>query len=184
MTNLDSVLEFLTIVANKGFLNENTVGARRTACNKLFELLESEERTVEYVLENLESLKVRFSNKYKDISGKTVEEYFRRVRAVLDDYTQWTTNRADWERSLAGKQASKAGRDEDKTPRSEKAKPIVKAAAAVIPSATPAVFPFQDGREVKIELPVGGLSMVEIKRLGFYLLPYANDWTPDVMPTL
>ncbi|HWX26461.1 MAG TPA: hypothetical protein VNZ53_03370 [Steroidobacteraceae bacterium] len=181
MTSLDNVFEFLEIIAKKNFLNDNTVQARRTACNKLFELLEPDERTVEHVRDNLDSLKSRFSNKYKDVSGATVEEYGRRVRQVLDDYTAWSTDRAAWERSIAAKQSAKPARDDEKKPRAEKPKPSTNGSGDSS-STTTASFPFPGGRRVKIELPAEGLSMVEIKRLGFYLLPYANDWSPDAMP--
>jgi len=183
MTSLDDVFEFLDIIAKKNILNDNTVQARRTACNKLFELLEPNERTVEHVREHLDSLKSRFSNKYRDINGATVEEYGRRVRQVLDDYTGWSTDRAAWERSIAAKQSAKPARDEERKPRAEKPKPSANGSGASNSSSTTtASFPFSGGRRVKIELPAEGLSMIEIKRLGFFLLPYANDWSPDAMP--
>jgi hypothetical protein len=184
MTSLDDVFEFLEIIAKKNILNDNTVQARRTACNKLFELLEPDERTVEHVRDHLDSLKSRFSNKYRDINGATVEEYGRRVRAVLDDYAAWSTDRAAWERNIAAKQAGKP-RDEERKPRAEKPKPSTNGSgsgAGDSPSTTTAVFPFPGGRRVKIELPAEGLSMTEIKRLGYFLLPYANDWSPETMP--
>lgn len=182
MTSLDNVFEFLDIIAKKNILNDNTVQARRTACNKLFELLEPDERTVEHVRDHLDSLKSRFSNKYKEMAGATVEEYGRRVRQVLDDYIAWSTDRAAWERSIAAKQSAKPARDDEKKPRAATAKPTVNGLGDSSPSTTTATFPFPNGRRVKIELPTEGLSMQEIKRLGYFLLPYANDWNPDAMP--
>ena len=45
-TNLDEPLQFLGIVASKGFWNENTVQARRTACTKFFDILDEDQKNV------------------------------------------------------------------------------------------------------------------------------------------
>lgn len=184
MPSLDDVFQFLEIAAKKSHLNENTVQARRTACNKLFELLEDDQKTVEYVRENLDVLKSRFSNKYKDVSGQTVGEYARRVKLVLDDFDSWSTDRAAWERSVSTKQAVRAPREEDRKQRTDRPKGSSKPSPTDNGGADTitASFPFSQGRKVTVILPTEGLSMGELKRLGYFLLPYANDWNPDAMP--
>jgi len=45
-TSVDEMIEFLGIAASKGFLNEKHRNARRTACNKLFDILDPEQKNV------------------------------------------------------------------------------------------------------------------------------------------
>ena len=124
-TNVDEMIEFLGIIEEQGFLNDNTAVARRTACKKLFDILDPEQRTVEYVRDNLPVIKTRFSNLNKEVRGGTVDEYARRVQLVIDEFTKWKADRAAWEREQASKQnARPAGDGERKSkPKAEKAKP-------------------------------------------------------------
>ena len=61
-TSLDEVIEFLDIASSKGFINDNTASARKTACVKFFDILEPDQKNVEYVKDNLEIIKTRFTN--------------------------------------------------------------------------------------------------------------------------
>src|SRR5688500_16988875 len=110
-TSVDEVIEFLGIAGDKGFLNDNTVVARRTACNKILDLLEPDHKNVEYVRDNLDVIKSRFSNLNKDVRGNTVDEYARRVQLVLNDFTAWKEDRAAWERSVSAKQNARPAGD-------------------------------------------------------------------------
>ncbi|MCZ8131510.1 MAG: hypothetical protein O9284_09430 [Steroidobacteraceae bacterium] len=184
-TNLDEVFEFLKILEEKSYWPSATAQARRTACSKLFALLEPEQRTVEYARENLETLKRRFSNANKSVAGGTVDEYARRASLVLNEFDEWSTDRAAWERKLNAKPAPTK---KEEKPRAEK-----KVAAANSsngrtttdePGVTTAVFPLSGGRKVVVhfhgELP----SMKEMKRVGYFLLPYAGDWDAEDMPAM
>jgi hypothetical protein len=178
MSDLNQIFEFLDIVEQKHHWQGNTAQARRTACTKLFALLEDEQKTVEYVRDNLDVLKHRFSNANKLVAGGTVEEYGRRVQLVLNEFAEWSKDRAAWERKQAAKQTSR-GKDE-KPAKPKAAAPV--AAPARVNGHGPehdtivARFPFSGGRMVTVELPKEGLSRAEMLRLGQFLVPWANDW--------
>lgn len=190
-TSVDEVIEFLTIAGDKGFLNDNTVVARRTACNKFFDILEPDQKTVEYVRDNLDVVKSRFSNLNKDVRGNTVDEYARRVRLVLDDFTAWKTDRSAWERDVSSRQAARPAGDGEKKPRAKadkKAQPqeqIQPNPGNTFSNDTAmrtVEFPLRKGVDVKISLPRDGITMAELKKLAWFLLPYASDFDPEVSP--
>jgi hypothetical protein len=190
MTSLTEVFEFLDVAEAKHFMNQNTVQARRTACNKLFEVLDEEQRTVEYVRDNIDVIKGRFTNKYKDVSGTTVDEYVRRAKLVLDNFSEWSADRAGWEKRITSKAANRTQRDEGSKARADR--PQINSKSTFAGTAAnsadddgqshKATFPFPGGRKVTVSLPAEGLTMSELKRLGYFLLPYASDWDPDAMP--
>ena len=97
-TELDEVLDFLTTTMGQGYINNNTGLGRKTACAKLFEILEPEQKTVAYVRENIDAIKTRFQNLNKTVRGQTIEEYGRRVLFAVNDYMSWMADRPAWER--------------------------------------------------------------------------------------
>lgn len=183
-TSLDEAFEFLQIVEEKHHWPPATAQARRTACTKLFALLEPDQRTVEYARENLDSLKRRFSIANKSVAGGTVDEYARRASLVLSEFVEWSHDRAAWERKQAAKPAP--AKKEEK-PRAEK-KAVVAATngsgggAADEPGVTTATFPLPGGRKVVVQFHGDLPSMKEMTRIGYFLLPYAGDWDADAMP--
>lgn len=186
-TNLDEPLEFLDIVASKGFWNDNTVQARRTACRKFFDILDEDQRNVEYVRDNLDVIKGRYINLNKDAAGATVDEYGRRVKLVLDEFTEWKADRSGWEKKNAAKQTARPPEGQKK-PRAER--PSAQASTGTngaghddVKSASRTVtFPLRPDFDLTITLPRDGLTVDELKRLPYFLLPYARDWEPTQSP--
>jgi hypothetical protein len=189
-TDLNEVTEFLDIAGRQGLLNDNTVAARRTACNKLFDILDPENRTVEYVRENLDVVKGRFSNLNKDVRGNTVDEYARRVQLVLDDFSEWKGDRAVWERKVSSRQSNRSTNDGEKVVKlkAEKAKHQTKdtstsqAPESPDPEARTVTFPIRPDFDLRVRLPRNGLTVQELKKLVYFLLPYAQDWEPTESP--
>lgn len=189
-TTLSEVIEFLTIAGDKGFLNDNTVVSRKTACNKFFDILEPDQKTVEYVNENLGVIKKRFSNLNKDVRGNTVDEYARRVKVVLSDFSAWKTDRSGWERSVSNRQSSRPANDTEKKPnpkKPEKAKTDAETHDQTVKEEANlderlVSFPIRPDFELTIKLPRAGLTVSELKKLVYFLLPYAQDWKPAQSP--
>ena len=189
-TNVNELTEFLTIAGEQGFLNDNTVSARRTACTKFFDILEPDQKTVEYVRDNLAVIKARFSNLNKEVRGNTVEEYARRVQLVINDFTAWKADRAAWEREVSSRQSARPASDGDKKgkPKDDKVKKQQgNGTAQQDPSnlhrdARVVTFPIRPDFELQVSLPRDGLTVQELKKLVYFLLPYASDWEPTESP--
>lgn len=188
-TNLNEMIEFLTIAAEKGFLNDNTVFARKTACKKFFDILEPGQKTVEYVRDNLDVIKARFLNLHKNINGNTVEEYARRIKLVLNDFTSWKKDRAAWEKSISARQNSRPTNEGEKkgSQKTENAKKQSQnsehtTAQQAKQNTRIVKFPIRPDFEVSIEIPAEGLTTTELKKLLYFLLPYAKDWEPSQSP--
>lgn len=187
-TSLDNVFDFLQVAEKQGFLNSNTVQARRTACTKLFSVLDdANQRTVEYVSENLEVIKRRFQHLNNDVRGQTVDEYGRRVSIVLSDFQKWSTDRSNWEREIVSRGARSNG-DGEKRARSEKPKEKEKVSTApprsepeTDPNARIVKVPLKSGFEAEVKVP-RDLTTAYLRRVLWAMLPYAQDWDPDVSP--
>ena len=194
MATVNEVIDFLDIVSSKGFLNANTAGARKTACRKFFDILDDNERTVEFVRDNLESVKARFSNLNKAVAGKTVDEYGRRVHIVLKDFAEWQQDRSGWERRVSTKRTARPSRDgEKKQRRASRNRKTSKArtdsqgrsnAEQVQPDSgfRTVKFPIRDDFDLEIKLPKDRLTVAELQKVAFFLLPYTRDWEPTTPP--
>jgi hypothetical protein len=190
MTDVSELLEFLTIAGEQGFLNDNTVISRKTACNKFVDILEPSQKTVEYVRDNLDVIKSRFSNLNKEIRGNTVEEYARRVQLVLNDFESWKTDRAAWERSVSNRQNARATGDGEKKTRTQKPENAKKQSSNNGPEATKqtnsdarvVTFPIRLDFDLSVTLPRDGIKVSELKKLVYFLLPYTKDWEPTDSP--
>ncbi len=174
----DEIFTFLSIAEDKGFLNANTVQARRTACSKLFSVLEDDEqRTVEYVRDNLELIKTRFQHLNNDVRGQTVDEYGRRVAFVINDFTKWKTDRAAWEKDVVTR-GTRANTERTEK-RSEKAKPAAASIDTPLREDEQVIrIPLQSGFEVEVKLP-RPYTVAIAERIAYALLTLAQDWDPN-----
>jgi hypothetical protein len=193
-TPLDEVFEFLRIANDKGFLNSFTIQSRITGCNKLFAILDDDQKNVEYVDENIDLIKTRFSNLHKDVRGNTVDQYAQRVRLVINDFLAWKQDRSAWERAVSAKQTDRQVSAKDKP--SSKDKPKKKEApterqeecsatingAANNKAGNTYSFPIRKDFSLSITLPPDGVTLSELKRLGLFLLPYISDWEEKTDP--
>ena len=121
-TELDSVLDFLATTAKQGYINDNTALGRRTACVKLFAVLEDDQKTVAYVRDNIDVIKTRFQNLNKEVRGGTVDAYANRVLFSVNDYMKWMADRGAWEREAGarGKATADGEKKAAKAPKVEK----------------------------------------------------------------
>jgi len=178
------MLNFLEIAEKQGFLNDNTAQGRRTACVKLLSVLEPGQRTTSYVRANLDTIKARFQNLNKEVRGGTIDEYGRRLQLVLSDYELWSTDRAAWEKKASARGAKVLGDDNDKRgrlslrPSKQKPSAPVPNLFADRPDARTVSFPLRPDFEVTVSLPKDLLTMAELRRLAWFLLPYAADFDP------
>jgi hypothetical protein len=181
--SLDEMFEFLDIAQMKGHINGNTVVARRTACKKLFTVLDPDQRTIEYVAGNLDVIRNQFQKLHPGVLGTTVEEYARRASLVIADFEKWSKDRAAWEKEIAAKATKSNGDGGEKRAKSEKPKRSVVAATE---TDTPAdartiTVPLGSGFEATVTFPKD-LTFAQVKRLAFALAPYASDWDPEARP--
>ena len=186
MTPLTEVTSFLEMTATKGFVNPNTSAARQTAVRKFSDIVEEDQRTVEYMRDNLEIVRSRFLNLNPNVNGATVEEYSRRIRLSLDEFDSWKQDRVGWERAVSQKQSSRTSNgDADRKAKSEKPKNGAHQSTASSSDANTqsemrtVSFPIGDGAEMVIKIPKAGVKVQDLKRAFIGLLPYANDWEVD-----
>lgn len=192
-TPITEVFKFLDYTVNKNFLNTNTAGSRKTACKNLFDVLDENEKTVEYVAKNLDSVVHRFGIKNKDkFTGQTIEVYKSRVKNTLDDFDSWTTDKAGWERNVIGRSKTSSAKPKEEKPsagkgkqsgarRPEAAAPAEEATYSSGKATRKLSFPIRPDFEAKVEIPMDGLTSAELRRLGLFLLPYCNDLSSENM---
>jgi hypothetical protein len=173
---LDDVQDFLTTTGKQGYVNENTALGRRTACAKLFAVLEPDQLSVAYVLDNMESIKKRFQNLNKDVRGGTVDEYARRVLFAVNDYVKWKADRGAWERE-AGTRGKAAG-DGEKKAKAPKAEKQVASATPVVSANTRLVaVPIRADFDVSFVIPKD-INIHEVRKIAYVLAGMIVDHDP------
>ena len=133
-------------------------------------------------------IKGRYLNLNKEAQGTTIDEYGRRVKLVLDEFTEWKADRSAWEKKNAAKPTARPAGDGEKKakPKAEKPKAQGNGAATpdsvnTNPDARVVTFPIRPDFDLQVTLPTG-LSVSELKKLVYFLLPYAQDWEPSESP--
>ena len=163
----------------------HTINSRRTACNKFFEILDEDQKTVEYVNESLDIIKTRFKNRYPEVLGSTADVYAQRVQLVLKDFLAWRADRSAWERDLAARQSTRSasvdGGEGRAAPKTKARRATAEAEPNDDPAARVVKIPLPSGFEVEVTIP-RNMKLADLKRILWGLLPYATDWDPSSSP--
>jgi hypothetical protein len=183
MIPADEVMQFLEISSKKNYFNDNTIQSRRTACKKFFDILDEDQKTVEYVQDHIELIKTQFGNRFPEVRGNTVDVYAARVQLVLRDFLAWKADRAAWERDVAGRQGARSSSgDAEKRTRPEKPSAASPPPRAEDPNVRVVKIPLP-ARDIEVEVTIPrDLTVSDLKRILWALLPYAGDWDPNVSP--
>jgi hypothetical protein len=177
ITKIEEVLEFINIVADQGFWTRANAQNRRTALSSLAEILVEDDQTVEYMDDNMDTIRTRFMNLNPKMRGESVETYVSRARSTLSEFKHWREDRPGWERNVSARPARAA--DTDKPKRAAKAEEIkVPPAAQPSDDGRDVGFPLSSGFEFRANLPRAGLTVEDLRRIGMFLAAYTKDWTP------
>jgi hypothetical protein len=186
-TPLDEIFPFLDYAQNKGFINKNTVLGRRTACNKLFSVLDPEQKSAEYLRDHMDVVKKRYQNLNAGTTGLTIDEYARRVIAVLTDFFVWKEDRGGWERQITSKSIREAKKIKKESNLSREECSEVKQDRGNINESVDnevfrhVTFPLRADLEGQIRVPRKGLSKAEVMRYLMVLLSHCSE-LHDVKP--
>jgi hypothetical protein len=170
--SLNDVVDFLTTVTKHGFINDNTAGARKTAIAKLSEVLEDDQRTCEYVLSNIDTIKVRMQNLAKDVRGGTIDAYASRALFAINEYQKWKSDRSAWERDSASRNRAPAENGEKKP---KMFRPTMGSKAS---GPHTMQIRLQSGFEVSVTLPNGEFTQADVARIAYFLRGVATDFDP------
>lgn len=183
-SELDSVLDFLGTTAKQGYINDNTALGRKTACAKLFEVLEDDHKTVAYVRDNIDVIKTRFQNLNKDVRGGTVDEYARRALFAVNDYMKWMADRGAWERE-AGSRGKPAGDGEKKakTPKVEKQVETAAPTAVVNANTRMVAIPIRPDFDVSTAIPKD-ITINEVRKIAYVLAGYVVNYDPTAVKAI
>lgn len=195
----EEVVKFLEFAGRKSILNEQAINCRLTACHNLFSVLNEDEDSTDYILQNLDLLINRFRNKNNNVRASTLKVYKSRVKSSLEDFRAWSADPFAWERAVTDKarangMESRREKKEKKEvgvpvePKQEtKKKKTVDREVADRP--TPSVgstrmvsFPIRANFSVEMSLPADGLTLKELQRIGLFLYPYCTDIDQEKSP--
>jgi len=177
---LEDVQKMHDIVTGQGFMNANTAGARKIAVGRLSEVLEDENRTCEYVLNNLDIVKHRFQNLNDAMTGATVDIYAKRAVLAINDYLSWKKDRLAWEKGAANKGTKSSGDGEKKAKPAKVEKQVETAPAAVVNSNTRLVaVPIRADFDVSMVIPKD-ITINEVRKIAYVLAGMVANYDPTI----
>jgi hypothetical protein len=182
-SELDSVIDFLATTAKQGYVNDNTAIGRRTACVKLFEVLEDEQKTVAYVRDNIDVIKTRFQNLNKDVRGGTVDAYANRVLFAVNDYMKWMADRGAWEREAGARGKTTAdGERKAKAPKAEKQAAAPESQVVDVNTRMVAI-PIRPDFDVSTVIP-RDITITEVRKIAYVLAGFVVNYDPTTAKAL
>lgn len=177
-SNLSDLAQFFENVKRTKTLALNSINAMSNAVAAVDAELQSEEKTVEFVLENREVIKRRLQNSNKNITGETIEVYLKRTFTALNHFLGWSADRAAWEKKVAARGIVKPirkGRDqrsEDFSSKPQEKEPIGSRNNIEVPTG--------EGSFFKIQMPEN-FFMGDVVRVAWTLAAYAQDFDPEIV---
>lgn len=184
----EEVIKFLEFVGRKSMLPGQTVNCRLTACNNLFSVVQEEEDSIPFLLENLDVLTHRFRNLNQNVRASTLKVYKSRVKNSLEDFRAWSADPFLWERELSQKTKSQntdrrhKAKKESGAHRTTALENKVSSDSALPSGARQIRFPIRPDFSVDITIPSEGLKIRDLHRIGMFLLPYCEDVDPMKIP--
>jgi hypothetical protein len=185
--------EFLDYLINKGLLNANTGGSMKSACEKLFSVLDENEKQSLKGLD-VEAAVKRFANKYPGtLSPDSLGVYRSRVQKVLALLDRFNLDPASFKVDFSPRAKTADASNGSKKPstphgqtKSERSRPVEVAAQTTsdrveVASKSDAVtlmFPLRPDFIAQFVIPKE-LSLREAKKLAAYFELIAVDYEPS-----
>ncbi|MBK8208495.1 MAG: hypothetical protein IPK87_17150 [Planctomycetes bacterium] len=181
------VLEFVELAGSKGWYNSVTAAAIKSACERLFSILDDQEKGDVRRLE-LKVLVRRFANLNPKVSAPSLRTYSARVGKAIRDFVERQTNPTGWQPNITAGRPSPAaerisGAAGKKRKSSERQAGPAASSAAEHQSSRPLYgglqhsFPLRADWVVRVDNLPMDLSMAEAERLSAWLRTMAVDFT-------
>lgn len=171
---IEEVIAFLDREAKKGTLKGATATAMKAACSKIQDFLEDKENDVEWLMENLDIVFARVTNKDASLNQTSVKTYQSRALRALSLYKNSQENPLNWHKELRHrkhrKQSGVRENGEIKV-KDESSRPEFTSGVNDIS------LPFRDNFDFKARLPKDA-TMKEIWILCHHLMLLAKDFDP------
>jgi len=103
----EDLMNFLDYLSTKGLMKEQTVASRKAVANKVFEVLDDEDRS-DVLAVNLDDVMSRFINKVgSNYSPGSLQTYKSRLSSTLEDFQSYRQNPMGFRPSIATRAARK-----------------------------------------------------------------------------
>lgn len=181
---VDEIGAWADRAGERGLLNPTTARLKVTALRRLLSVLADDEQLgAKEALETLDSLVVRLARK-EGGNPETLGTYKQRAESILRDFLDYHANPLAFQNRSAErpvKAVPKASAEKKKADKpADKAESSQSVGEGIDANATRRfVFPLGNGRDFVYHIPVGGITMAEVKRVMFHLGSMATDFDPS-----
>lgn len=162
---------------DRGLLNPTTARLKVAALKRILTVLsEDEQLGAQDILNTLDQLVTRLARK-EGGNPETLSTYRQRAESLLKDFV-------DYQRDPLGFQSrtsERPAKTERKPERKKATTPEPNIESATEPEGATLkryVYPLDGDREFEYALPVGGLTMREVKKIALLLISLAQDYDP------
>lgn len=183
--SLKEVSKFFDYVRKKGIVASNTVTGWSGALGAIESVLDDEEKTLDYILDNADVIRVRLQNQNHDISGETLNIYIQRSKRAIKAFRNWSDDRAAWEKEMASSKSKPTGPNKGNSSNKNKKEKLTKLSESSFSNSENSekkIFPIPTGRgdTFDVALPKS-YTMDDLPRVIWALAVYAEDFNPAVV---
>ncbi len=97
---LNELYFFFNTVRSSQTITPNVIHNWKGAIGAITHCLSPEEKTISFLNENLESLRVRMKQQNLRVSSATIDTYFNRAASALSYYLVWRNDQPRWEKEV------------------------------------------------------------------------------------
>jgi hypothetical protein len=98
--NLEELYSFFDFARSSRTINPNVIHNWTGAIGAIAHCLESQEKTIGYLNQNLELVRERLKRTNTAISGSTIDTYINRAASALSYYLVWKNDQSRWEKEV------------------------------------------------------------------------------------
>lgn len=181
---LEELVPFFDYAKETGALPANAVHNFSGAVSAISHCLQFNERTLEFVQNNRDLLRVRLATHKPDISPHTIDAYLNRAAVAISHYFSWKKDPERWEKEMTSKPPKKRRKRMGVRPVGEEpaAPAQIPALAAPAKAAPTSVIhiPTEQGKTIVLELP-DLLCMNDVLRVLWAAAVHARDFDPETL---
>lgn len=179
---LEELVSFFDYAKETGTLPANAIHNLSGAVSAISHCLQYNERSLDFVQNNRDLLRVRIATHKPGISPQTIDAYLNRLNTAISHFLVWKKDPQRWEKEMSSKPQKRRRRRMVVRPSEKTLAPtrVENGQSVVAPRNSKSVIhiPTEQGMNIVLELPET-ISMNDVYRLMWAAAVHTKDFNPE-----